>query len=348
MGARTLFAGLLSGLAVCLWAVAPAAAQSCDVTHAAEEGDTFFSLAEAHYGDLEKWSLIYYANQGLGLTGPLTIPPGAQVFIPCLPGAAPVADATPLQQEDAELRFLTGSNYAPFTDKDWPGGGLVTELVNAIMEETPNPVPYAVEWNDDWSQHLFPLLDQAQYDMGFPWLKPDCAADPANERCANFHFSDPLFEMPIQLFVAAGSDFRFDSDADVEGKTLCRPKGYYTHDLDANGRNWLAGGKITLMTPATPDECFAALVAGTVDAVPENLFLGAALIKEMGLRGKVKPLARPLSTETLHIIVSKKHWRGTTFLYRINAGLAAARAKGRYDEIVTRHLAVFMEDLKAN
>jgi polar amino acid transport system substrate-binding protein len=336
--------GVLGALA--LLSALPAGAQTCDVTITTQAGDTLFSIAEAQYGDLEKWSLIYYANQALGLTDPLSVPAGAQVLIPCLPGTEPVADATPLQQPNAELHFLTGSNYAPFTDKTWPGEGLITELVNAIMEETPNPVPYAVEWQDDWSQHLFPLLDEARFDMGFPWLKPDCAADPANERCANFHFSDPLFEMPIQLFVAANAEFPFDSDADVVGKTLCRPKGYYTHDLDAQGRNWIKEGKITLVTPDTPDDCFTALAAGEVDAVPENLFLGAAKIKAMGLRGKIKPLERPLSSETLHIIVSKKHWRGTTFLYRVNAGLAAAKAKGRYDEIVTRHLAVFMDELK--
>ena len=246
----------------------PALAQSCDETVKAAPGDTFFSLAETYYGDYEKWSLIYYANQSLGLSGPLTIPEGAELFIPCLPGAEAKPDATPLQQTDAELRFLTGSNYAPFSDKDWPGQGLITELVNAIMEETPNPVPSSVVWEEVWSKHLFSLLDEAKYDMGFPWLKPDCAADPANERCANFHFSDPLFEMPIQLFVRADADFTFESDTDVEGKTLCRPKGYYTHDLDAKGRNWLKEGKITLVTPDTPDECFTMLVAGEVDAVP--------------------------------------------------------------------------------
>lgn len=336
----------LAGLALAALTALPALGQACDAPYVTRDGDTFFSIAETYYGDYEKWTLIYYANQGLGLTGPLTIPAGSELYVPCLPGAAAEPDATPLQQSDAELRFLTGSNYAPFTDRNWPGEGLITELVNAIMEETPNPVPYAVDWEDDWSQHLFPLLDEAKYDMGFPWLKPDCAADPANERCANFHFSDPLFEMPIQLFVRADADFDFTGDAAVEGKTLCRPKGYYTHDLDANGRNWLKDGKITLVTPETPDDCFNMLVAGEVDAVPENLFLGADKINAMGLRGKVKPLERPLSTETLHVIVSKKHWRGTTFLYRINAGLAKVKADGRYDEIVKRHLGVFMEQLQ--
>jgi polar amino acid transport system substrate-binding protein len=223
---------------------------------------------------------------------------------------------------------------------------LITELVNAMMEATPNPVPYAVIWNDDWSQHLFPLLDETKVDMGFPWLRPDCAADPANERCANFHFSDALFEMPIQVFVRADDAFTFAEDSDIEGKTLCRPKGYYTHDLDANGRNWLKDEKITLVRLDSPDACFTALLDGSVDAVPENLFLGADKINALGLRGKIKPLERPLSTETLHVIISKKHWRGTTHLYRVNAGLAAIKASGRYDEIVNRHLAVFMDKLK--
>lgn len=338
--------GLAAGLALigALFAT-PMTAQTCDVTYTSQAGDTFFSIADAHYKDYEKWTLIYYSNQGLGLSGPLAIPEGTKLYIPCLAGAV-APDPTPLQQSDAELVFLTGSNYAPFTDKAWPGQGLITELVNAIMEETPNPVPYAVIWNDDWSQHLFPLLDEVKVDMGFPWLRPDCEADPANERCANFHFSDPLFEMPIQVFVRADDTFTFAEDADMEGKVLCRPKGYYTHDLDAKGRNWLKDNKITLVRLDSPDDCFKALLDGSVDAVPENLFLGASKINELGMRGKIKPLERPLSTETLHVIISKKHWRGTTHLYRINAGLAAIKADGRYDEIVNRHLAVFMEKLK--
>ena len=344
MGARM----ILTAAAVLFGGASPLLAQSCDVTYTVKEGDSFFSIAEAHYGDYEQWTLIYYANQGLALTGPLTIPAGAQLFIPCAGAAASEPDATPLRSAEAELRFLTGSNYPPFTQKDWAGGGLVTELVNAIMEETPNPVPYAMDWEDDWSQHLFPLLDEAKYDMGFPWLRPDCAADPANERCANFHFSDPLFEMPIQLFVAANSSVTFDTDAEIEGKTLCRPNGYYTHDLDADGRNWIAEAKVELVRPDTPDECFSMLVAGTVDAVPENLFLGAEKINAMGLRGQVRPMERPLSTETLHVIVSKKHWRGTTFLYRVNAGLAKIRENGRYDEIVSRHLGLFMQQIQGN
>jgi len=193
---------------------------------------------------------------------------------------------------------------------------------------------------------LFPLLDQKTYDMGFPWLKPDCAATPDNERCKNFHFSEPLMELPIMLFKREGSDFAYESDADVIGKRLCRPAGYFTHDLDRADRRWLAEGKITLVQPDSPEACFEQLMADKVDAVTVNVFLGASKIVAMGLRGRVVPLDQPLSREHLHVIISKTHWRGTTHLYRINAGLAALRDSGRYNEIVSRHLEIFWGQLK--
>jgi polar amino acid transport system substrate-binding protein len=327
------------------WGGAVEAQSQCDITYEAKAGDTVRTIAEALYQNREHWALIYYANQSVIGSDPTALAPGMTLFIPCIKGAAQ-PEATPLLDQSAELRFITGGAYPPFTDRDWPGEGMITELVNAVMEETQNPVSYAIDWEDDWSKHLFPILDETKADMGFPWAKPDCKADPTNERCVSFHFSNPLFVLPIQLFVRLDAGFVFNEDSDIEGKTLCRPKGYTTNDLDANGRNWLKDGKITLVQLETPDDCFRAVDAGEVDALAENLFLGADRIVALGLRGKVGPMERPLSTETLHVIVSKKHWRGTTFLFRINAGLDAIKANGRYEAIVNKHLAHFMDKLK--
>ncbi|MEM6619415.1 MAG: hypothetical protein AAF631_08950 [Pseudomonadota bacterium] len=63
----------------------------------------------------------------------------------------------------------------------------------------------------------------------------------------------------------------------------------------------------------------------------------------LGLQNRVEPLTRPVSSQSLHVIISKRHWRGTTNLYRFNAGLAKLKRSARYDEIVTRHLEIFRE-----
>lgn len=337
--------GLLTALAL-LAAPMMAAAQDCAPDlYTVKTGDTVFSIASGAYGDQEKWTLIYYANEDKLKSSVFQVTPGDVLTLPCVPGLAK-ADATPLRQENAELKLLTGSNYTPFTDRNWPGQGMVTELVNAAMEATPAPVTYSITWEDDWSKHLFPNLDQKTYDMGFPWLKPNCEQTPGNERCANFHFSDPLVEILILLFTNKDSGFTYTSDQDVIGKRLCRPAGYFTHDLDRPGREWLSKGLVTLVPADSPQACFEALRDGRVDAVTMNVFLGARTIEDMGLRGQIVPQDKPLSTEGLYVVISKKHWRGTTFLYRFNAGLAALKESDRYNQIVSKHLGVFWEQLK--
>ena len=113
---------LLSLITLC---AAPMAwAEDCVQTHVVQDGDTVFSIAETYFGDHQKWSLIYYGNQGKLNGSLLQFAPGTELNIPCLPNMKK-ADATPLQQDDAEMKLLTGSNYAPFTDRDWLGQGMV-------------------------------------------------------------------------------------------------------------------------------------------------------------------------------------------------------------------------------
>ncbi len=341
---KTKLTRLLLQLALVLGLAPSAAFAICDVDYVAKPGDNLFSIADTHYGDRERWSLIYYRNQRM-LAGS-TVIPGRTLHIPC-PQEASAPDATPLQKQDAELTLLTGNGFAPFTGQSLPGQGMVTELVNAAMELAPSPVSYAINWDDNWNTHLFPKLNDKQFDMGFPWVKPDCARTPEHERCVNFHFSDPLISLPVMLFVKAGTEFSFNSDADVLGKTLCRPDAYYTHDLDTDARRWLSESKITLVQPESAQACFVLLQEERVDAVALNLFEGANTIVQEGLREQVVPLERPLSEVGLHVVISKRHWRGTSHLYRVNAGLKKLRENGRFEEIMTRHLELFWSQLKS-
>lgn len=335
---------LLICLSLLLGGLGPATAWAiCDVDYRVQPGDTLFSIAEQHYGDRGRWTLIYYGNQSR-LTGPVA-EVGKTLHIPCAKGAS-APDATPLRRDDAELKLLTGGGFAPFTDPSLPGQGMITELVNAAMELMPSPVSYSVTWENDWSKHLFPKLNDKEFDMGFPWFKPDCETTPQDERCVNFHFSEPLITIPIMLFVRADRSFVFESDDDILGKSLCRPKGYFTHDLDRPGRRWISENKITLVQAESPAACFHMVQEGRVDAATVNLFLGANTLIQEGLRESVLPVERPLSEEGLHVVISKRHWRGTSHLYRINAGLKSLKEDGRFEEIVARHLELFWGQLQ--
>jgi polar amino acid transport system substrate-binding protein len=185
----------------------------------------------------------------------------------------------------------------------------------------------------------------ALLDVGVPWLRPACESNPDAYRCQNFEFSDPMFEMLILLFTNKDHPIKFTQDSDIEGLNLCRPAGYYTHDLDKNGRNWVAEDKITLTRPNTMTDCFNLLVEGKVDAVASNEFTGRAEIKQLGIKDQITVIdTRPLSIEGLHVVIHKTHPRVDELLALINGGLQDIKASGEYQKIIDTHLSRIWTD----
>lgn len=317
-------------------------AATCGSVHVVKAGESLQQIGSRYYPAESMWTALYYANPDLLAGGFDSLEPGMELEIPCLSGLEDGGGEDNRlfrSKDEAELNLLTGGNYAPFTSRELPSEGLITEVVKAAFLEAPAPVTFSVSWEADWSRHLNPLLLDQEYDAGFPWLKPNCEDTPENFRCRNFHFSDPLVEMLIQLFVRADSDIEFSQDSDLHGRTLCRPKGYYTHDLDRPGRRWLSEGRVELVRGDGPADCFERLAAGEVDGVAVNEFLGRRTIHELGVEDEVRALDRPISVQGLHLIVPKTHPRATTFLYRFNAGVRELREAKRYERIVKRHMA---------
>ena len=127
------------------------------------------------------------------------------------------------------MRFLTADDYAPSTDRKLSNGGIVTDILQAALSSSPEKPEFVISWVNDWSVHLDSLLATHEHDLGFPWLQRDCASMPDDYRCHNFKFSYPIFEMLILLFTDKDRPISFNTDSDIEGSVLCRPKGYFTH-----------------------------------------------------------------------------------------------------------------------
>lgn len=342
-------------------------AWACQPTVTVQAGESLFSIAEDELGDISLWSQIFYSNPDVQGGSLLDIVPGTVLTIPC-PGApaqrpapapapravvepapAPQVQPSPpaLRGQGGEIQLLARADFPPFTDQRWPASGMLNELVEAAFEDSPYPITRSTTWEKDWGRHLFPLLDSKAFDMGFPWAKPDCAAMPDDATCAAFHFSDPLVDVVVLLFVRVDASLPFEVDSDLHGRVLCRPAGYFTHDLDRADRQWLTRGLVRLEQPATAEDCFEMLMAGEVDAVTLNEFLGVQKMFELDLTADVTPLPRPVSVEGLHVVISKSHWRGTAHMHRFNAGLARLRQSTRYNEIISRHLAQFWDQIKS-
>ncbi|MDJ0827188.1 MAG: transporter substrate-binding domain-containing protein [Rhodobacter sp.] len=342
----------LSGLAAM-----PAAAETCGGTYTVRAGDSLSAIADTHYKNAGMWTAIHSANLDTIGPKPDRIAVGMTLSLACLDGlpvglagGVPLSNVQPtaakivqIQPGNAAVRkrinLLTGDDFAPFTAKAAHNGGLLTEVVQSAMTEAAPDKGFAIHWVDDWASHLEPLLSNALLDLGFPWYQPDCATTPENFRCQNFHFSDPMFELLILLFRDTARPFAFNLDTDIEGKTLCRPSGYFTFDLDQNGRRWLLDDKITLKQPRTVKDCFDMVLAGEADAVALNEFTGRAAIKEHGLADRITVVPQPLSVAGLHVVVHKSHPEAEDMLAMINDGLRGIRASGNYQNIIEDHMA---------
>ena len=357
-----------AGLAAALFAAPVAAnAQSCGADYTIQDGDSLAKIATRAYGKSSQWTIIFYANQDRLGSGNSLLVPGLAIRIPCLGGQQPkLPDAatveatapTPEQQapvlssEIKRIQFLTATDYAPFTDKSLPNGGMVTDIVNQAMELTKKDAggafDYSVSWVNDWSAHLNPLLSTRAFDMGFPWYKPNCQAfedldTNAKYRCQKFFFSTPVFEEQVLVFLKADSPIKMDNENELIGKRLCRPAGYWTFDLDDKGRNWIKGKKVTLLNPPTVEECLKLLMDGSVDAVPINELTGRAAMVRLDLQSKIRVVEKPLSILTLHVIIAKTHPNARTMLYYVNNAIDKLKASGAYDQIVEKHLQQFWD-----
>jgi polar amino acid transport system substrate-binding protein len=334
-------------------------AQTCGGEYTVQRGDSLSLIADSQYKDAGKWTAIHSANIDAIGPNPNNIRVGMRLRLRCidglpsgLAGGAPLPAAATQAQVPAPLvvaagnaatrrkiNILTGGDFWPFTDKAMPNGGILAEVVQAAMEAANPPQGFAIHWVDDWAAHHEPLLSNALLDIGFPWFKPDCAADPETYRCANLLFSDSMFEVLMLLFVDKSRPFAFNTDADLAGKVLCRPAGYSTYIFDQQGRNWLKSGAITLKQPASPGECLRLLTEGAVDGVVLNEFLGRGKIKEMGLQDRVVVAqGQPISIDGNHMVVHKSHPDGPALLAVFEEGLAKIKTDGTYRQIIDAHM----------
>lgn len=353
---RFLGAALLSAA---ITAMSPAA-QACGGLYTVARGDSLSVIADRQYKNATKWTEVHRNNLAVIGENPDTLRIGMTLRLGCIDGlpvglpsatmaaaTAPQATAPVVARRKLEqsINIVTAGDFAPFTDQALENEGLITDVVHTAMQASQSADSYRVHWVNDWSSHLDPLMSSAMMDMAFPWYKPDCVGSPENYRCQNFHFSDPMFEMLILLFVDKSRPIPFAQDSDIEGRTLCRPAGYFTHDLDRADRRWITDAMITLKQPQTVKGCFDLLVAGEVDAVAMNEFTGRAAIKDLGLKDRVDVVqGRPVSIEGLHVLVHKEHPQADALISTINGGLDAIKLSGAYQQVIDRHMTKIWAD----
>jgi polar amino acid transport system substrate-binding protein len=327
----------------------------CGTTYQVSAGDTLQQIAIRAYGTGD-YQRIFEANRST-LVSPAKLRIGDELVIPCRDGVPMIGTRTSQQvasaaaittdpapsQDIRPIRFLTGSNFAPFVHVELPGNGMAAEVIRMAMQSAAPDREITVSMLEDWSGHL-DLLAGGTYDVGFPWYRPDCTradrlSSTMRQRCADFDFSAPLFEISIGYYVRSGDSLAAAADyGTLAGKRICRPASHFTFDLEQQG---LSAPETTLIFPATARDCFTMLDRGAVDVVTLSRPQAENTVLLGGLLGKVQEVPALASVQTLHAVAAKANPEGREILDLIDAGEAELVRSGRKFEIVSAHLGAF-------
>ena len=340
---RNVMFGIVLGLMVLFGALAQA--ETCGGSYQVQPGESLSMIAERLYDDPAIWERLHTENIDVIGASPDAMRAGMMLTLPCVDGRPQAVGQTALTAQAAlqgELKALTASGFAPFSDRDLPDGGLIAAVVDAALTQTAPQTGHTIHWIEDRQAHLDPLLSNALMDLGFPWPKPPCEDDPQRRECQLLLYSDPMFEMLSLLFVAVDSAASISGLDEMQGKRLCRPAGFPTHDLDRNGRQWVAGDRVTLVQPDSAADCVQLVLDGKADAMALDEFSGRVALRRSGAEDKIVALSdMPISIETLHVAVPKAHPQARQILAIFNAGLLKIRDNGTFQDILATHLTAF-------
>ena len=362
------------GLTAMFGAGAEAESLACGGEYIIKRGDTLQQVTRMAYGECLSWKYLYNANKSVVGSNPSLIEVGMKIKVPCrrgqTPGAtvqaattsaasttatvttttdtattqvAPASPTAPIVTGDSRspmLRLVTASNYAPFHDQNDANGGMLTEMIAQALTTVMPAEKFRIDFINDWSSHLEPLISDRSYDFALSWFKPNCSvADKLGEgsrfRCERLVFSDPLFEQIVAYFIRSGEANVPATHADLFGRTICRPAGYSMFMLEEHD---LVAPNVTMVTPSNPTDCMEMLIEGEADVVVVASTVADDAISTLNISAKVEEQSQLASVITLHAVTSVDNPQKEQQMTLLNKGIQNVRESGKWFEIVQRHL----------
>lgn len=223
------------------------------------------------------------------------------------------------------LRLVTGDGYAPFTGQALPGGGILSQVVQAALRQ--RQVDSELDWRP-WNRGLLMTLNGA-YDATFPYVR-------SAELEKDYHYSEPLLVVRQHIFSRSDEVYEVDDLPALAGKKLCYPLGW---QLPVAIQVMVEQGLLTRHAPIGLNECARLLLLGR-----DDFFIANGPIGEVALSLTEQPFAQfrrsqsAFAQTTLHVIVPRRHPHAHRVLQRFNEGLALLRDGSEYQRLMERYL----------
>ncbi len=150
---------------------------------------------------------------------------------------------------------ITTGEYAPYTGKSLPQGGMITEILTTALERA--EIPYVLKWTP-WTRSMEDLRT-GDIDGTFPWT-------PNTDNRPEFSVAThQLFSIKMQFYCNANRELDISSLEDLKGLTFCRPDGYSL--VSEELKEMVKNNTIEHFSPKDMATCFNMLDKMRVDIV---------------------------------------------------------------------------------
>jgi uncharacterized protein len=238
---------------------------------------------------------------------------------------------------------------APLADEQLPEGGLIPALLRSSLgkarfgNERLGGAGSEIELRWTMAAPVKSLLSDASIDISLPWDGADCErpndlVQASAVLCDNALYSDPILDVVVGLFTRSDSNFTFDTDESIFGKTICISGDQDVSLLNGLGRSWLSQKRVTAVRQPTLLDCVSAVQTQEVDAFVASDLEGRYVLDRLGLSQHFRMAQRPLGIRGVHAVASKEHAQASELIAAVNRGLKELKEGGAYATIVRSHL----------
>jgi polar amino acid transport system substrate-binding protein len=216
----------------------------------------------------------------------------------------------------AETVTMATGEWIPFTSANLNNYGKFTELVSIVLKEMQMEVEYRFY---PWPR-CYDAVIKGRVWAAFPYSHTE-------ERAEKVMFTDALSCSRTVFFYyekdKAAKEYQFRGIEDLRKFKIGGVAGYFYEELFRK-----AGLEVDYANKEISG--LEKLKLGRIDLMPLNDLVGWHLIQTHfpDDAGKFKTLEKPLSVNTLHLIVSKGHPHSEELLVRFNAALKRCIEKG--------------------
>ncbi|MDE1463617.1 substrate-binding periplasmic protein [Spartinivicinus poritis] len=234
----------------------------------------------------------------------------------------------PALTEKQEFILATGE-WAPFTGKNLPNGGMLVEIVETALNNT--KLKYRIVYLP-WKRGYKNLLD-GDIEGAFPWML-------TAERERLFSVSDSIYKSKERFFASKDFTINYQKYEDFKGLSVCLPLGWTKAPI----KEFLDNKILSLYQPKNEEDCFQGIILKRTHLYSANSLSGWEAIKRAGLNpADFKEIGPVIRENTFVLLASSLKDNNNRLIQEFNRGMRIIKNNNAYNEIVKKHLELVLK-----